>query len=238
MPFLAVHLRPELHTSSSPQLQIPRSRGSTSPGLQAGESQGTVGGVGHARGCIGNHSLARGHSGSETMGVALVSSLPSHCKPKRGRPCSPVGRATAPPKQAATSAQLSRQGRKDDRCHRPRLPVTGNQLPPVSSSSSPRTTANSPAELQLPDLPPAGLIHGHQPSLASVLLAPRVWLEQALQEGEKGGGHNRARSLERCSGEERPLVKEHGKASLRRRLGRREDGVHWGSRSAGRRGMS
>lgn len=222
MPFLAVHLRPELHTSSSPQLQIPRSRGSTSPGLQAGESQGTVGGVGHARGCIGNHSLARGHSGSETMGVALVSSLPSHCKPKRGRPCSPVGRATAPPKQAATSAQLSRQGRKDDRCHRPRLPVTGNQLPPVSSSSSPRTTANSPAELQLPDLPPAGLIHGHRLLLSSWLLGSG--LNRPCRK-ERSGGHNRARSLERCSGEERPLVKEHGKASLRRRLGRREDGV-------------
>lgn len=122
-------------------------------------------------------------------------SPPSHYKPKHGKPCSPVGRAVAPPKQAATSVQLSRQGRKDDRCHRPRLPVTGNQLPPVSSLSSPRTRTNSPAELLLPDLPPSRPLSG--PARASVLLALGSSMNRPCRKDRRG--HDRAKSLERCT---------------------------------------
>lgn len=172
MPFLAIQLCPELQPIVA-NTQEQRQHLSRTP--SPGESLGTIGGVRCARGCIPKQAQSGTGPFNGRKWVWLWSPH-SHCKPKHGRLCSPVGRATAPPKQEATSAQLSRQGRKDDRCHRPRLPVTGNQLPPVSSSSSPRTRTNSPAELLLPDLPPAGLFP----------VGFRVWPEEAPQEGETG----------------------------------------------------
>lgn len=58
--------------------------------------------------------------------------------------CSPAGRVGGSSQTHKPFSPAQHEGQDDDRCRHPRLPVTGNQLPPVSSSSGPATAPSRP----------------------------------------------------------------------------------------------